>query len=1025
MRKELAVIMALILCLTAWPAGVFAEGDAAAYGDASLRDSEDVPAVTAVSPAFQKKDFKALNAAGKLSVSEGITLSEESGKDGLVLKGKGADLNAGRITIAEDFDFGEKPASRRTDLGPVGRVTVDGLSDIKSPVKMNIYLDDETEPRATIVLRRKMGKIGWNRKGERTLDVLSQKITGKHHISIGFETESTEKITLLLRYFMFCENSVPVMYFDLDETEGSIDAMNSSADHTAECYGTVTVQVPEGYKGEFSDKVLTTTDPLDLDYIRGRGNSTWSLDKKPYKVKLDKAYDLLGMGKNKHWVLLANRYDNTLLRNRITYWIVRNMGMEYAIKCAPVEVVMNGEYYGSYLLSQQVRVDKTRVEIDKLDEAVKDPGSLEITGGYLLNMEAGDDEYGEICLPSGGLFGLESPDFADYPDTAEAKEAKLAQYNYIKDFLTKVDNAILGKDMKDSEGRPFSDYMDEQSAADFWWIQEFSINGDAFCNGSNYLYKKRDVLEGEDKVKTGKLYWGPLWDFDYVAWGNPNNNAETISGFNNTSNMWMSKLRTREDFQQRLKARWSASEDKDHMNTAHLDTLLTEVTKENGVLDRYYEETRVSEYYDNVKLGFFNEGGGYDSYAGTGASLKKILQAQNEEQGDDPAPIKEPQTYESEIEQLRGWIIQRQAWVNENLQDISPAVYTINFFIDSKIVETRTCIEGEQYGELPKAPEKKNYTFTGWYNEYGEEITAESYVWESSNITAKYVSTSKLKQPVNIYFKDYDVYTWHTGYEDEDYYCPSYTVMPKDAPECKIEWSVSDPKIATVNEDGYVYSKGVGTVTVTAKLPSGKKNSYKLTFLSPEEEVPDLQTLKITKKSLSIKAGSYTQLRTKCEPSPHSQADFCWFSTDPKIASVDDYGIIKARSPGSTILIVYDLNSRKNATCKVTVTKSKAYAKSVKVSGVKASAAKKGAKRTVKVSWKKASGVSGYYVLRAASKNGKYKKVGTVKKAGSVKWTDSKVKKGKKYFYKVQAYTKLSGKTYKGKRSAAAFVKVK
>ena len=61
MRKEFAVIMALILCLTAWPAGVFAEGDAAAYGDASLRDSEDVPAVTAVSPAFQKKDFKALD----------------------------------------------------------------------------------------------------------------------------------------------------------------------------------------------------------------------------------------------------------------------------------------------------------------------------------------------------------------------------------------------------------------------------------------------------------------------------------------------------------------------------------------------------------------------------------------------------------------------------------------------------------------------------------------------------------------------------------------------------------------------------------------------------------------------------------------------------------------------------------------------------------------------------------------------------------------------------------------------------
>ena len=129
MKRTLAVIMALILCMTAWPVGIFAEGDVPEGGEGvTLTDSGDVPAVTAVSPAFQKKDFKALNAAGKLTASKGMALSEESGMDGLVLKGKTGDLTSGRITIAEDFDFSEKPESRKTDIGPVGRISVDGLS---------------------------------------------------------------------------------------------------------------------------------------------------------------------------------------------------------------------------------------------------------------------------------------------------------------------------------------------------------------------------------------------------------------------------------------------------------------------------------------------------------------------------------------------------------------------------------------------------------------------------------------------------------------------------------------------------------------------------------------------------------------------------------------------------------------------------------------------------------------------------------------------------------------------------------
>ena len=73
------------------------------------------------------------------------------------------------------------------------------------------------------------------------------------------------------------------------------------------------------------------------------------------------------MGKNKHWVLLANYYDNSLLRNKITYWLGSQLNMPFTPKSEPVDVVMNGDYYGSYFLCEHVRVGETRVNIDDLE----------------------------------------------------------------------------------------------------------------------------------------------------------------------------------------------------------------------------------------------------------------------------------------------------------------------------------------------------------------------------------------------------------------------------------------------------------------------------------------------------------------------------------------------------------------------------------------------------------------------------------------------------------------------------------
>lgn len=1076
MRKILAIVLTLALCLSvSLPLTAFAEGEPG--GDPAVTDNtgqeggnpEEPAFVYAVSPAFQQKLFTELNAANQLIRPDSmakVDFAEDKDLKGLFVTGTPKDIMSGKITLADAYDFDEKPEGRNTAVMPVGRISLDGLSDKGIKVTVNIYLDNKETPCASMLLRKQMGKAGWTRKGDKTVDVLSQNITGKHKVSIGFDiqTEDLEKdTTILLRSLTFCENSIPVLYFNIDESEGSVDAMNASPDHSTECYGSATLQVPKGYKGNFSDKELKSIEDMELEYLRGRGNSTWDMDKKPYKVKFDKKQNLLGMGKSKHWVLLANRYDNTLLRNRMTYWLGRKLneefaemeiGCEFTPACEPVEVVMNGEYYGSYLLSEQVRVEENRVEVEDLGKADMKEAVTEplISGGYLLNMEGGDN--GEIETEHGGVFGFESPDFSEYPKDEDGKNAMAAQKKYIAGFMEKIENALYGENLISKDGHSYEEYLDKQSAVDYWWVQEFSINGDAFMGGSNYLYKRRDKTDEAGNTTTSKVHWGPLWDFDYVAWGNPNYDAESVSNFDNTSNGWMKALRADTAYAADLMARWDSLLDKENKYKAHLNDLFGEITKKGGVLDQYYDETRVSQLYDYYKWGFFNAFSD-DYYRGTGVSgaqdggqdggqvqdggqdgdqKQDGAQEQNPDgtqDGDqDEQESPKPQTYESELEQLRGWIERRRAWVNDNITHVGIEPYIIRFLVDGKVIETRQYTEDEEFGTLPTPPAKKGKTFIGWKNSYGAYVDAADYVCESADLKAYYMDTNKVPKAKNIYFKDYSAHTWlDTSSDEDDLYTPDYKIMPEGAIATNIKWSVSDTSIAEVDKNGTVNPKKSGIVKVKATLESGASNSYTLYIIRDDEELYDINSIKLNKTSISLKTGGYTQIKADFSPKPHFSGEMNWFTLDPKIISVDSYGIVKGLRPGKTTVVLLDTDSKKYKTCKVTVTATTAYkikvAKAKTVKGVKAAVVKKGSARSVKVSWKKRSGVSGYYILRATKKNGKYKRVGAVKKAGTKSWTDRKVTKGKKYFYKVRTYTKIGKKRYAGKLSTAVKVTVK
>lgn len=97
--------------------------------------------------------------------------------------------------------------------------------------------------------------------------------------------------------------------------------------------------------------------------IRGRGNATWNNPKKPYKMKLNSSTDIMGMGKSKHWVLLANYVDPSLLRNKVSYDFSGAMGMPY-MQSVHVDLILNGRYMGNYLFCEQVKLESGRVNIE-------------------------------------------------------------------------------------------------------------------------------------------------------------------------------------------------------------------------------------------------------------------------------------------------------------------------------------------------------------------------------------------------------------------------------------------------------------------------------------------------------------------------------------------------------------------------------------------------------------------------------------------------------------------------------------
>ena len=583
------------------------------------------------------------------------------------------------------------------------------------------------------------------------------------------------------------QNGIPLLVLRIDEQElhqtakgnwyGSIADMNGSDDHSVRCEGSIEFLIPEGgYASEYGGTAPEGS--IRLDYIRGRGNSTWTgYDKKPYKIQLKERADLFGMGESREWALLANAADPTLLKNRITNWLGSSLGLSYTPQMVPVDVVMIGSRsgrteLGSYYLSELVSVEPSRLAIDELEkDVISVEGETNITGGYLLSiynlMQDQDEPESNVCTLSGGEKLIhEEPSFQN---EAELTDGERAQRAYIRSYVRTIDELIMNSDTIDAEThRELDSLLDLRSAADYWLIQEFSRNNDAYHTSSTYLYKPRD----------GKLYFGPLWDFDR-AWGDPQfpyNYEFTTAGLNNTRFSWIDALRAKDPyFVEILAQEWQ-----------QMEALLGEMVGDGGVMERYRDEVDASRQAD-YQLWAESEGGGTEEY-------------------------------DTLISNLKDWIALRQTWIDDNPDEFPQSFVLFTFMTpEGETVHTAPVRKGDYLYEDPEPPLRDGAVFIGWFERDSHEALEVCQADRDTAFVADYLDADLAVMPEALYLDRYEEWL-EIG---ESYSAGTRTaILPENVSYGKIRWTSSNADVVVIRE-GTPYAIATGDAVVTGTLYNG------------------------------------------------------------------------------------------------------------------------------------------------------------------------------------------------------------
>lgn len=248
--------------------------------------------------------------------------------------------------------------------------------------------------------------------------------------------------------------------------------------------------------------------------IRGRGNSTWDLPKKPYKVKFDTKQSILGMPSGKPWAFLANYADKTMIRNRVAGYLGKWSCLAWTPQSRFTEVFLNGRYQGTYQVAEKISISDHRVNIGE--------------DGYILEIDAyAPGEYDARYFYTNHL-----------TQPVNIKEPLVGMYdqkfNQVKTAVCEAEAALYGPNFKDPE-TGWRKYFDAEAMVDWYIINEIAKTWDAIRWSSTYM----TWVPGE------KIIMGPLWDYD-IAFGNADSSGDGCdsrpTGFHIKNMAWISQL---------------------------------------------------------------------------------------------------------------------------------------------------------------------------------------------------------------------------------------------------------------------------------------------------------------------------------------------------------------------------------------------------------------------------------------------------------------------------------------------------
>ena len=366
--------------------------------------------------------------------------------------------------------------------------------------------------------------------------------------------------------------------------------------------------------------------------VRGRGNTSWSLDKKSYTINLDQATGLLDMPAARKWALVSNHEDKSLLRNYVAEYLSEAAGLQSVLDIRPVDLWYNGIYWGTYNLCERISIHEARVPITEQEDLTgvlaKDVAYLfefdghvnevhdwqkrqwQRVGNYCYYDPVTDETFFQLALGEKWLT-IKEPGHDQLTND-------MANYVWSKVYQTQVA-------LKKGDWEEIQKHMDVESFVRWYIVEEYMNNTDSSMHSSVFMYL--DV--------GGKLTLGPTWDFDRSSdncdYWNPGNDVDSLyeSGAG-----WFKYMFECEEARALLKKEWTAFCDK----IANIDEVVAGYAK---MLD-------VSKTYNFQRWNILSQ---------------KV--------GANPRPVVRANTYEKQVEILVNFLVERRGEMNQFIQGLS------------------------------------------------------------------------------------------------------------------------------------------------------------------------------------------------------------------------------------------------------------------------------------------------------------------------------------------------------------------